>query len=123
MGTAAGTAVVRLCLDHHYPRALADRLTDLGYDVITAHQRGWHTMSDEDLLAACAAEERALLTNNAKDFIPIATSWATQGRTHRGVILTDDARWPRTADTTGRFVVALTPLLRGDDLTDRVHWL
>lgn len=114
---------MRLCLDHHYPRVLADRLVDLGYDVITAHQRGWHTLEDEDLLAACTAEDRALLTNNAKDFMPIVTSWAAQGRPHHGVILTDDARWPRVADTTGKFLDALIPLLRGDDLTDRIHWL
>ncbi|CAN5570614.1 hypothetical protein BH24ACT15_BH24ACT15_28650 [soil metagenome] len=114
---------MRLCLDHHYPRVLADRLVDLGYDVITAHQRGWHTLEDEDLLAACTAEDRALLTNNAKDFMPIVTSWPAQGRPHHGVILTDDARWPRVADTTGKFLDALIPLLRGDDLTDRIHWL
>ena len=114
---------MRLCLDHHYPRVLADRLVDLGHDVITAHQRGWHTLGDEGLLAACAVEEWALLTNNAKDLIPIVTSWATQRRSHHGVILTDDVRWPRVADTTGTFVDALIPLLRDHDLIDRIHWL
>lgn len=114
---------MRLCLDHHYPRVLADRLLDLGYDVITAHQRGWHTLNDEDLLAACATENRSLLTNNAKDFMPIVTSWAVESRPHPGVVFTDDARWPRIADTTGRFIDALIPLLRDADLSDRIHGL
>lgn len=123
MGTAADPARVRLCLDHHYPRVLAARLVELGHDVVTAHERLWHTLADEELLAVCAAEERALLTNNAKDFVPIVTTWAAQGRQHSGLILTDDSRWPRVADATGTFVDALVPLLRQDDLTDRIHWL
>lgn len=116
---------MKLCLDHHFPLALASRLTEDGHDVVTAHQRGWHTLSDEDLLARCTVEGRTLLTNNVKDFVPITQRWAGEDRAHAGVIFTDDSRWPRTADTTGRFVEALLPLLAQPDeqLHNHVHWL
>jgi hypothetical protein len=51
------------------------------------------------------------------------TSWAVESRPHPGVVFTDDALWPRIADTTGKFVDALIPLLRDDDLADRNHGL
>ncbi len=116
---------MRLCLDHHFPGALADRLVEDGVDVVTAHQRGWHTVTDEALLDHCTAEGRVLMTNNVRDVVVIAQRWAAEGRSHAGLIFTDYARWPRTADTTGRFTDALRPLLDlpDDHRRDRVHWL
>ncbi|WP_370328384.1 DUF5615 family PIN-like protein [Euzebya sp.] len=116
---------MRLCLDHHFPVMLATRLVEDGFDVVTAHQRGWHTLHDEALLDHCTSEGRVLMTNNVRDFVVIAQGWAAGGRSHAGLIFTDDARWPRTADTTGRFVDALRPLLDlpDDHLRDQVHWL
>lgn len=116
---------MRLCLDHHYPTALAQRLVADDFDVVTAHERGWSTLSDDDLLARCADDGRALLTYNVGDFMVIAQRWAAEGRRHTGLIFTDDRRWPRTADATGTFVAALTPLLnRPDDaLADQTRWL
>lgn len=116
---------MKLCLDHHFPAALAIQLIRGGYDVVTAHQRGWHILSDAELLDRCASEGRVLMTNNVKDFVPVIQRWASGGRQHPGLIFTDDSRWPRTANTTGRFLKALGPLLEqaDDQYRDQVRWL
>lgn len=116
---------MKICLDHHFPTALATALTTQDHDVITAHERGWHTLSDEELLERCLEEQRTLMTNNVKDFVPIVQRWAAEGRAHGGLIFTDDGRWPRTADTTGRFVDALAPLLDlpHETVHNQIRWL
>jgi hypothetical protein len=118
---------VRLALDHHYSTQIAIRLRDRGHDVVAAVEKGWEAEEDEALLVLCENEGRALLTNNVADFVVIARRWAIQGRRHAGVVLTDDSSMPRGRDTIGRYVDALSNLLRAhpadDAFVDEVHWL
>ena len=118
---------MRLLLDHHYSIQIAVRLRRRGHDVDAAVERAWHGEDDETLLTLCAAEGRTLLTNNVRDFTVIARRWATDGRSHAGLIFTSDASLPRSRRTIGRYLSALEALLvgnRGDDaFADRTHWL
>lgn len=115
---------MRLTLDHHYAKAIAQGLRDLGYDVVAAVECGWETLDDAELLDACAAEGRALLTNNVADFAVIARRWTGEHRTHAGLIFTSDRSRPRDLEQTGRYVADLAALLADNDsLTDVVHWL
>lgn len=48
----------------------------------------------EPLLGLCAANGRALLTNNVADLAVIVRQWQAQGRSHHGLIFTSDhMRW------------------------------
>jgi len=118
---------VRLILDHHYSPLIAERLRDLGHDVVAATEVNREAEEDEPLLALCATEGRVLLTNNVADFAVIARRWQVEGRSHRGLIFTSDASFPRTRNVIGRYVEALDALMRdnSDDrsFVDRVHWL
>jgi hypothetical protein len=118
---------VKLALDHHYSPAIATELRNRGHDVIAVIERGWETEDDESLLALCARDARALVTNNVGDFTVIARSWTAEERQHSGLIFTSDSSMPRGRHTIGRYVEALDALLRanpGDDaVNDRVHWL
>lgn len=118
---------MRLALDHHYSPRIAGSLRERGRDVVAAFEQDWHTLDDEALLEACAAERRTLVTNNVADFAVLAREWAAEGRTHHGLVLTSDASLPRTTRTIGRYVAALDGLMADhpgdDDLLDRVHWL
>jgi hypothetical protein len=40
---------------------------------------------------ACS-EDRAVITNNIKDFRPLAAQWLAQGRVHAGLILLSSSR-------------------------------
>lgn len=117
---------MRLALDHHYSRVIAEELRGKGHDVVAAVERGWEREEDEALLALCAAEQRALLTNNVADFIALAQRWAAQGQRHAGLIFTSDASLPRTRGTIGRYLGLLDALLaehpEPDGFADRVHW-
>jgi hypothetical protein len=127
MGAAPAGARVRLALDNHYPPVNAVKLRDDGYDVVAAIERSWHREEDEELLSLCARETRALMTNNVGDFMTIARSWLTTGRTHAGLIFTADSSLPRTKQAVGRYLGALTELLdanpKDDAFEDRIHWL
>lgn len=118
---------MKLALDHHYSRAIAEQLRLLGHDVVAAVEEGLEREDDESLLTICAEGARALLTNNVGDFVPIARRWAAEGRSHSGLIFTSDASMPRGRNTIGRYVAALDGLLRvrgaDDALRDQVHWL
>ena len=118
---------MRLALDNHYSPAIAVRLREAGHDVVAAVERGWEREDDERILAICAEEARALMTNDVADLTAISRRWAADGRTHSGLIFTSDASVPRGRATIGRFVGTLDALLTlhpGEDaLKDRVHWL
>jgi hypothetical protein len=45
------------------------------------------TAPDEDQLAFAAAEGRAILTYNVRDFAPLHGQWLATGRPHAGVIV------------------------------------
>jgi predicted nuclease of predicted toxin-antitoxin system len=118
---------VRLALDHHYSRLIAEQLRERGYDVVAVYERGWHLAGDEELLEHCSEDGRALLTNNVGDFVAISQRWAGEGRSHAGLVFTSDASLPRTRATIGTYVGLLADLLT-DNLdagafTGRIHWL
>jgi len=118
---------VKLALDNHYSRLIAEQLRELGHDVVAAIEMRWEAEDDEPLLALCATEGRALLTNNVADFAVIARRWQIEGRSHLGLLFTSDARLPRTRNTIGRSVELLDALMRDNSahnsFVDRIHWL
>lgn len=84
-------------------------------------------LADDDLLEACRVAGRCLLTNDVADFMALVRRWQAEGRTHAGLVLTSDARWPRTAGAIGITVEALASLMGAhpadDALAGQVRWL
>ena len=72
---------LRLKLDENLPRRIEPALRGLGCDVETAVSEGLAGASDPDLLAACQAEDRVLVTLDL-DFADIR---AYPPGSHRGV--------------------------------------
>jgi hypothetical protein len=118
---------VKVALDHHYSPAIAEHLRHLEFDVIAVAERDWQAEDDESLLALCAGEGRALLTNNVADFAALARRWHGEGRSHSGLIFTSDSSLPRTKDMIGVYVTTIQTLMMEhsstEEFDDRIQWL
>jgi hypothetical protein len=93
--------------------AVARALTRRGFDVVAAcavpDLRG---RPDDELLAAATADGRAVVTENVRDFAPLATSWAAAGRPHGGIVFTAPTRFSRArAAYPGDLIAALESFL------------
>lgn len=80
---------MRVLLDAHVSsRHIGRRLERAGHDVLALGlDDTLNRLSDEDLLALAADQQRIVITHNVRHFAPIARSWAETGRSHRGLIL------------------------------------
>jgi predicted nuclease of predicted toxin-antitoxin system len=119
---------LKLLLDEHFPPDIAKRLRQRGHDVVAVCERpDLISAEDEALLALSTTEQRALLTNNVRDFVPIATRWGGEGRSHHGLLLVSDRTLRRSRNTIGAYVRAIHRLLREhpaeDALRDQIRWL
>lgn len=79
--------LVRLFLDEDVWPGLAVALRGCGFDVSHVYEVERGGMSDADQLAYAVQEDRAILTHNAKDFVPLVVEYFFDGRSHAGVIL------------------------------------
>ena len=118
---------MRLLLDEMHAPAVADALTEVGFDVVaTAADPSLRGSSDADLLDHAAATGRALVTENVGDFSVLAAARAVDGEPHAGLIFTNPARFNRAALAyPGNLIVALRaflddPTISGDSW---IRWL
>jgi predicted nuclease of predicted toxin-antitoxin system len=103
---------MKLLLDEMYSPDVAVRLRSRGHDAVSIRERPeLVAVGDDGLLAALAAEERTLVTNNLLDFVPLVRSALAEGAEHPGVFLTSDRSMPRNRAGIGRFVSRLEELL------------
>jgi predicted nuclease of predicted toxin-antitoxin system len=119
---------VKLLLDEHYSPRIAEHLRARGHDVkAVAAQPDLAGLADRTLITAARRDGRALLTENAADFMPIVTELTRAGTPHAGIILANPHRFPRSRDSMGRLVEALHDLLvahpQDEAFADRIAWL
>jgi predicted nuclease of predicted toxin-antitoxin system len=118
---------VKLLIDEHYANEIAVELRAAGQDAVTVSERQLKGIDDERLLEFALTESRALLTNNARDFVPIVMRWATSGRDHCGLLLTSDSSMPRHKGTVGLFIRTLRAIMEANPapraLANEVRWL
>ena len=119
---------MRLLLDEHYSRRIAEQLRRRGHDVVAARERSeLHALTDAALFALMTTEGRVIVTENVADFLPLVHAAATIGMDHAGIILTSSRQFPRTSRAVGRLVRALDALLvarpAADALRGQTWWL
>ena len=110
----------------HAP-GIADNLTEESFDVVAVAARpGLRGMTDQDLLTYATDHERALVTENVADFMPLAAQWASAGKAHTGLIFTNPTRFNRaTLAYPGNVVAALREFLSDLPITGEswIWWL
>lgn len=108
---------MKLMLDEMFPATIAQGLRDQhGHDVVAVAEREDLTgIPDADIFLAAQLEERAIVTENLRDFRPIAREWQAMGRVHFGLVMTTNRRFPRAQSRTlGKLATALNHLLKAE---------
>lgn len=111
-----------------YPPFFAEALRKRSHDVVSVHDRDERRgKADPIIFAAAQAESRVVVTNNARDFVPLVAEAARGGERHHGLILTSDRTLRRTRGQTEAFVELLGGLMEANPgdaaLRDQVRWL
>jgi len=103
---------LKALLNSHLSPRLAGLLRDAGLDVTAIVEREDlpDDLPDAAVLEVATAEGRAVVTNNVKDFRPIAARRLQRGDGHAGLILIPSTT-PRNLAATGRLADALGQLM------------
>jgi predicted nuclease of predicted toxin-antitoxin system len=103
---------VKALLDEQLSPRIAELLRDRGHDVqAVVDRRDLAGRSDRVILEIAAAEDRAVITNNVKDFRPLAAERLARGEPHAGLILLPSTR-TRTRGAVEILANAIEQILR-----------
>ena len=80
---------IRLYLDEDADVALAAALRQRGIEVLTTQEAGHLGLPDEDQLTFATRGERVFFTHNRGDFARLHKEMTREGRSHAGIILSD----------------------------------
>jgi hypothetical protein len=105
---------VKLLVDEMYPPIVAQRLRDEhAADAVSVLERpDLRGRPDSEIFDAAQREQRVIVTENVRDYVPFARSHQAAGGVHYGLALTTNRRFPRAQpDTVSRIVDRLVSLL------------
>lgn len=101
-----------LLLDEMFSGLIAEQLRAKGHNVIAVvTDPAFIGLPDDQILAHATDTERALVTANIKDFMPLDARYRAASQTHAGLILVSTRTFPQdrafTAAATGALSVIL----------------
>lgn len=116
---------MKTLLDEHFFAQIAGLLRERGLEVEAITERkDLPEAPDGEVMEVAAREQRAVVTNNIKDFRPIAAKRLTDGSGHAGLILVPSRRG-RRREHTGALADAIEVLMRAhpDGIPNAEHWI
>lgn len=116
---------MKALLDEQLSPRIAELLRDRGHNVQAVGDRpDLAGRSDRVILEIAAAEERAVITNNVKDFRPLAAERLARGESHAGLILLSSTR-TRTRGAVETLTNAIEQILREhpDGMAATERWI
>lgn len=123
----ATARLVKLLLDEMHAASAAVALRERNLDVVAVIEiDGLRGTADPDLLVWAASEGRAIVTENVRDFAPLAQQWAQARRDHAGLIFTNPRRFARSTQASpGNLIEALGALAEAGwpDAPSATTWL
>ena len=105
--------------DENIQAALAEALNIRGIDVLTTQQAGNIGAEDTRQLAYAASQNRTILSHNKRDFALIHYRWMRIGKSHAGIVLSDQL--PIGAIL--RRLMKLFYSLQREDMKNRLEYL
>lgn len=101
-----------LLLDEMFSAVIAEQLREKGHDALAVvADPGLIGLGDEQILGHATTADRALVTANIKDFVPLDARYRAANQTHSGLILVSAKAFPQDRAFTGAIVSALSALL------------
>lgn len=76
---------MKLLLDEMYPSLIARELRARGHDVVSVHESPGRGASDEEVLDHARSQGRAVITENVRDYRPLAEALLASGNSHAGL--------------------------------------
>ncbi len=116
---------MKALLDEQFSPQIARLLRERGLDVEAIVERSdLPESSDSEVMEVAVHEQRAVVTNDLKDFRPIAAERLTSGQGHAGLILVP-ARRDRGRDSTGALADAIETVMRAHPkgIPGAEHWI
>ena len=116
---------MKALLDEQLSPRIAELLRDRGHDVqAVVDRRDLAGRSDRLILEVATAEKRVVITNNVKDFRPLAAERLARGESHAGLILLPSTR-ARTRGAVEMLANAIGQILREhpDGLAASERWI
>lgn len=116
---------MKALLDEQLSPEIAVKLAQRGHDVVAVADRADLVgRSDSVILEVASSEGRAVVTNNVKDFRPLAADLLARGQTHGGLILPPSSR-SRTRAAVATLTDAIQIVLRDhpDGLSSSERWI
>ncbi len=86
---------MKALLDEQLSSEIAAELRSRGWNVEAVGERPWmrgQSLSDDQVMVTAASEDRAVVTNNIKDYRPLAARRVAGGQGHWGLILLPSTR-------------------------------
>jgi len=83
-------------MDEMYSPLIARELRARGHDVVSVHEEPGSGTADEEVFDYARSERRAVVTENVRDYRPLAEALLAAGESHSGLVFTTETRWPRT---------------------------
>src|SRR5262249_32434710 len=103
-----------LLLDEMFSDAIAAQLQARQHDVrAVVADPALVGLPDDQVLAHAAAQGRALVTANIKDFMPLNNRYSAAGMSHSGLILVSANTFPQARRSVAAITSALGRLLDG----------
>jgi len=116
---------VKVLLDEQLSGQIAGLLRERGLDAEAVVERSDLLQApDRELMETARREERAVVSNNIKDFRPLAAERIADGRGHAGLILLPASR-SRSRDATGALADAIEAVMRAypQGMPSAEHWI
>jgi predicted nuclease of predicted toxin-antitoxin system len=111
-----------------YSPRIAQTLRARGFDAFSVGERAdLRAAADEVIFETAQSERRVIVTNNVRDFAPLAEAALQTNSPWCGLALTSDRSLPRSKANVAVLVDLLATLLEAhantDELPTRIEWL
>ena len=111
-----------------YSPTIAETLRARGFDASSVGERAdLRAAADEVIFETAQSERRVIVTNNVRDFVPLAEAALQTNSPWCGLVLTGDRSLPRSKANVAVLAELLAALLEAhaqtEELPTRIEWL